>query len=159
MLDYLKWCFVAEMFENMDPKALQQALVMEGLHRVKATVMGERLMLLHLDGTGDIEAVRSNHQQWWDSMFKSVKSWNPKLVAESRVVWIEVPGVPPHVWDGVFIDFDEDTIERKRLDVARVQVSTMRRGFIDEVLSIKVMGALFKLWVVEEGGGRRLPQD
>jgi hypothetical protein len=58
MLDYLKWCFVAELFENIDQKALQQALVMEGLHRVKATVMGEKMMLLHIEGMGDIEAVR-----------------------------------------------------------------------------------------------------
>jgi hypothetical protein len=85
-------------------------------------------------------------------------------VADSREVWINVYGIPLHVWDeplfkkigslfGTFIDFDEDTIERRRLDVARIKVSTKRRGLVDEVLNIKVMGVVFRLWVVEERGG------
>jgi hypothetical protein len=56
---------------------------------------------------------------------------------------------------GVFLDFDEDTIGRNRLDVAHIRVSTARKALIDEVVKIRVMGAEFLLWVVEEGGGRR----
>lgn len=56
---------------------------------------------------------------------------------------------------GVFMDFDDETIERKRLDVARIQVSTVRRGLIDEMVNLKVMRAAFQLWVMEEYGGRR----
>lgn len=41
---------------------------------------------------------------------------------------------------GVFLNFDKDTIVRKRLDMARILVRTSRRGFIDEEFRIKVMG-------------------
>lgn len=85
-------------------------------------------------------------------------------------VWLHVHGIPLHVWDeplfkkidslfGVFLDFDDYTIGRKRLDVAMIQVSSKRRGVIDEHLNLKVMGMDFCLWVVEVGGGRRWPPD
>jgi len=76
-----------------------------------------------------------------------------------------VTGIPLHVWDeplfkkigslfGVFVDFDKDTIARNRLDMVRIRISTARKGIIDEIVKIRVMGAEFMLWVVEEGGGR-----
>jgi hypothetical protein len=40
--------------------------------------------------------------------------------------------------------------ERYRFDVARVLISTHRMGIIDEWLRIRVMGAVFKIWVVED---------
>jgi hypothetical protein len=39
--------------------------------------------------------------------------------------------------------------------VARIRVSMVRKGLVDEILKLKVMGAVFSLWVVEEGGGCR----
>jgi hypothetical protein len=72
-------------------------------------------------------------------MFKKVVRWSPQLVADSRIVWVKVFGIPLHVWDedlfkklgsvfGVFVDFDEDTISRKRLDFARIQISVSMKG-------------------------------
>lgn len=82
-----------------------------------------------------------------------------------RTVWLKVFGIPLHTWDeplfkvlgsnyGVFLDFDEATIERKNFELARIKVMTDRCGIIDEKLTLKVMGANFCLWVVEEGGSR-----
>ena len=87
------------------------------------------------------------------------------MVAESRMVWLNVYGIPLHVWDkplfkkigdffGKFVDFDEDTIGRVRLDVARIRVSMVRKSLLDEIIKLRVMGSVFRLWVVEEGGGR-----
>jgi len=106
---------------------------------------------------------------WWKALFKSVRKWSPQMVAKKRRVWLNVYGIPLHVWDeglfellgasfGDFLDFDENTIGRRRLDMARIFVTTSRRGFIDQEFQIKVMGVVFKLWVVEEkygGGGWR----
>lgn len=50
---------------------------------------------------------------------------------------------------GSFLNFDEETASRKRLDVANILISTKKMGRIDEWVSIKVMGAVFKVWVVE----------
>jgi hypothetical protein len=50
----------------------------------------------------------------------------------------------------VFLDFDEATIAKQRLDVARVKLRTVRRGMIDTVLQLKVVNDVFDVWVVEE---------
>jgi len=92
------------------------------------------------------------------------------VVADNRVVWLLVHGVPLHVWDeplfkkvgslfGKFLNFDDDTISRRRLDVARIQVSSKRKGVINDQLNLKVVGVDFCLWVVEEDGGRRWPPE
>jgi hypothetical protein len=166
MVQFLEQCYVAELHLQTEPMALQQLLVMDGINRVKVTTMGDKWMLLFFEGGIDVEAVRINHKNGWDSMFKSVRCWSPQLVAKSRMVWLNVHGIPLHVWDepifkkigdlfGKFIDFDEDTIGRRRLDVARIRVSIVRKGLVDEILKIKVVGTIFSLWVVEEGGGHR----
>lgn len=56
---------------------------------------------------------------------------------------------------GVFEDFDEDTIARNKFDVARIHVSTERKSFIDVRVKIRVVGAEYTLWMVEEGGSWR----
>lgn len=166
MLQYLGWCSVGELHYPMATVEVQQAFVMEGLKRVKVTGIGANLMLLYLEGSGDFEVIINSPKEWWNSLFKCVSKWSPKLVAGSRLVWLNIHGIPLHVWDeplfkqigslfGRFIDFDEGTISRHRLDVARIQVVTTKRGLIDDVINLKVMGAVFGLWVVEEGGGRR----
>lgn len=106
------------------------------------------------------------HKDWWEAVFSKVSVWSPALWVPRRCVWLQVYGIPLHVWHeelfkmlgnlfGVFVDFDEDTILRNRLDFARIKISTTRMGIIDEHVRISVVGAVFGLWVVEEGGGRR----
>lgn len=62
---------------------------------------------------------------------------------------------------GTFVDFDEETACRKRLDVARIKISTDRWKFIDEVVAIKVVGVVFNLWVVEDRrvDGRKVEEE
>lgn len=51
---------------------------------------------------------------------------------------------------GDLLDFDEDTISLKRLDVARVKIVTNRLGLINDHLVIQVVGSMFGLMVVED---------
>jgi hypothetical protein len=51
---------------------------------------------------------------------------------------------------GEFIDYDEATASRARLDVARLKISTSIRSRIEASVEIVVMGMVFELWVVEE---------
>jgi hypothetical protein len=41
---------------------------------------------------------------------------------------------------GDFVDFNEETITTMRLDVARILISIARKGVIDEIMKIVVMG-------------------
>ncbi|MCI48037.1 hypothetical protein A2U01_0069280, partial [Trifolium medium] len=53
---------------------------------------------------------------------------------------------------GEFLDFDEETASRSKLDVARIKIATSFRGSIDDPVKIKVLGVLYTIWVVEEKG-------
>lgn len=62
-------------------------------------------------------------------------------MAQSRRTWIRLRGVPLHVWDesffkrfgglfGELIDFKEETVERKCIEVANMFISTKRKNRI-----------------------------
>jgi len=80
---------------------------------------------------GELDRVREKHKPWWEATFSDVMRWSPQLVEKERRIWLNVFGIPLHVREeGVlkligeryeaFLDFDEDTICRKRLDFARI---------------------------------------
>jgi len=84
------------------------------------------------------------------------------VVASRRMAWVKIYGLPLHVWDeepfkkigalfGDFVDFDEVTVSRRRIDVARIKIYTDKLGWINEEVMITVMGAVFVLMVVEDG--------
>jgi len=170
MLDFLKEGYVADLVQSYTAREVQQALAMESWSNIQVIGMGERQVLLQLKDTcGVVELVRKKNEMWWSLMFKRVRRWYPNMVEASRVVWLSVYGIPLHVWDepffkklcslfGRFDDFDEETIGRKSFEVARIRVSTARKAIIDEEVKIRMMGAEFVLWVVEDGRGRWCPR-
>ncbi|MCI04753.1 hypothetical protein A2U01_0025800, partial [Trifolium medium] len=98
------------------------------------------------------------------------KAWSPLCYADRRDTWVKVYGIPLHVWGeklfkviggkyGDFLDFDEATASRARLDVARIKIATTFRGCIDESLKIIALGVGYTLWVVEEKGNDKLFQQ
>lgn len=73
----------------------------------------------------------------------------------------ETLGVPLHVWDdkflkhinkmfGDFIDFDADMAGRRRLDDARIFVSTSKFGFNDIRVRINLMGPSCIISIIED---------
>ena len=156
---------MGELVWEKQPSTVKMGLVMEGISQIQVTGMGVGLVLLKLPELEDIGEIKQSHLSWWNTTFKSVSKWSPKKFDVRRSVLLNVLGIPLHAWDelvfkllgsiyGVFLHFDEETIARKRLDVARIKVNTDRLGIIDDKISLKVMGAEFCLWVVEEGAQR-----
>lgn len=161
-LEELQSCFVGVLSFFREAIEVQHSLVLEGLNEIRFTSMGDDLVLIQSEIPGEIERARVKNEKCWKATFKEVKRWSLSRVARRRRVWLRIYGIPLHVWDepffkvlgskfGTFLDFDEDTVLARRLDVARIQVSTTRMGFIDEQLRIVVVGANYSLWVVEEG--------
>lgn len=158
----LNGSFVGFLHVYKEAVLLQHCFIMERCGSIKVSSMGGKMVLLQSSVAGEIERVQREHHQWWCSIFKEVRCWTPNLVAKNRKVWLRFYGIPLHVWEestfkklgsifGEFLDFDEATIERRRLDLARILVSTNRMGFIQDVVKINVMGAVFGVSVVEEG--------
>lgn len=161
MLQFLSTGFVAHLHHPREVSRIQAAVFMEGWSGIKVFAMGEGVVLLHSDREGEIERARAEKKEWWANNFLYVQKWLPHLIGKKRRTWVKLYGVPLHVWDesffkifagkiGVFIDFDSDTADKKRFDVARLLISTYRWGFIDDWVKVEVMGARYDIKVVED---------
>jgi hypothetical protein len=132
----------------------------------KVTSMGGNLALLRSSVEGDIQRLLRSKNECIPYYFSNLKPWNPGMIAVQREVWIQVYGIPLHIWGdnlfklignklGVFVDYDEETTSMARFDVARLKILTAIWASIDETVKVEVEGVCFNLWVVEEKGRQR----
>jgi hypothetical protein len=163
-LQELEKCFMAVLASHREVRQIQNCLVMEGVKGVKVTTMGDNLVMLRPEEHSSFVLSEVEQHLWWILLFKEVVKWTPNLVAKKRRVWLKCYGIPAHVWEegcfkrlgncfGEFVDFDEETITMRRLDVARILVSTSRLEWINDSLLLVVMGESFKVQVVVDGAG------
>lgn len=163
MMSVLNGSFVGVLRQHREARLIQHCFVKEGLEEISVTDMGAQLVLLRAEKGSVIAAAREKHREWWDDLFVDTKLWTPNLVSKKRTVWLRVLGIPLHFWEdslfkkigavfGDFLDFDDGTICRPRLDAAFIKVVIERRSFIDDFMKLRVVGAEFGLWVAEVGG-------
>jgi hypothetical protein len=128
--------------------------------------MGGNMALLRSSVEGDVERLMRSKNECLHYYFSELKLWNPGLFAVQREAWIQVYGIPLHIWGddffklvgnklGVFLDYDEEPASMLRFDVARLKILTAAWACIDEVVKVEVEGVCFNLWVVEERGRGR----
>ena len=86
MLKFLNGGFMAELNQDLDAKAVQHGMMMEGLVGVKVTGMGDMLLFLKMEEGGALEAAKKEHEEWWKVMFKGVRNWAPPMVVVNRSV-------------------------------------------------------------------------
>jgi hypothetical protein len=150
-----------------DVRRIQTTLFMEGFSSVSVTSIGGNMALLRSPMEGDVQRLLRSKNECLKYYFSELKPWNPGLLAVQREVWIQIYGIPLHIWGenffkmvgtelGVFLDFDEETARMARFDVARIKVLTTTWASIDMALKVEVEGVCFNLWLVEERGMQRL---
>lgn len=156
VLQELECSWVGFLSFHREIKELQTSLLMEGIRDIEAVDMGDGMILLRCTVVGKVAKSKLEHKLWWNYTFKKTSPWSPQLVAKRKRAWVNLMGIPLHVWDerffklaggkfGEFLDFDVDTVERNRLDSARILISTYRMSFIDEWLKISMMGSIFNI--------------
>ncbi|MCH81454.1 RNA recognition motif, partial [Trifolium medium] len=159
----LEQSFVGKLVLNVEVGRIKTTLYMEGLAHISVTDMGGKMVLLHSPKAGEMEVMCSSKPDWLTYYFKEVRPWSPSSFMDRRIAWVKVYGIPLHVWGenlfkaigrkyGEFLDFDENTASRAKLDVARIKISTNFRGCIDDPLKVKVVGSVYNLRIVEERG-------
>jgi hypothetical protein len=162
----LQGSVVGKLAREKDVKRIQTTLYMEGFQSVSVTNMGGDMVLLRSPVMGDVDRLLRSKNECLHYYFSELKPWNPGLLAVQREVWIQIYGIPLHIWGenffkqvgsslGTFMDFDEVTARMARFDVARVKILTSTWAFIDVELKVEVEGVYFDLWVVEERGSHR----
>jgi hypothetical protein len=108
---------------------------MEGFRSITVTKMVGNMVLLRSPMAGDVERLLKSKNECLEYYFSDLKPWVPGVVAVQREVWIQLYGIPLHIWGedffkrvgaklGVFLDYDEPTASMNRLDVARLKILT-----------------------------------
>ncbi|KAK2434439.1 zinc finger CCCH domain-containing protein [Trifolium repens] len=161
ILQDLKMSFVGVLALQVDVRKIRTTLYMEGLPHIVVTDMGRNNVLLFSPRKGELENLCKAKADWLCYYFKEFRPWLPSLYVDRRETWVRVLGIPLHAWGenlfkeigrkyGEFLDFDESTASRAKLDVARLKIATSLRGFIDDAVQIKVLGVYYTIWVVED---------
>jgi hypothetical protein len=162
----LQGSVVGTLAREKDVRRIQTTLYMEGFRSITVTNMGGNMVLLRSPVEGDITRLMRSKNECLEYYFSKIKPWNPGLLAVHREVWIQIYGIPIHIWGenffkqvgnslGTFLDFDEETARMARFDVARIKVLTTTWSVIDVAIKAEVEGVCFDLWVVEERGRDR----
>jgi hypothetical protein len=100
--------------------------------------MGGDRVFLHCNDGEDIWKVFNDALHFFGMMFSNIHKWTPSDIKYERGAWLRLYGVPIHAWSedffrlcvmgiGRFIHSDECTVDKARLDYARVLISTSQQ--------------------------------
>ncbi|GAU18967.1 hypothetical protein TSUD_229580 [Trifolium subterraneum] len=117
----LQGSMVGYLAREQDVRRIQTTFYMEGFPSVLVTHMGGNMALIRSSVEGDVARLVRSKKESVEYYFSKIKPWNPGLLVVQREVWIQVYGIPLHIWGeeffkmvgnrlGVFLDFDEETI-------------------------------------------------
>jgi hypothetical protein len=160
-LQLLQASLVGYLKDSKYALAIQGRIMLEGYHFISATPLGGAQILLSSSGLHDLSSVVLENKVWWESWFLKLEPWSPSFSVSRREVWVRCYGTPLQVWGlnffeelasqfGSFIELDEETRVKSRLDVARVKISLANDQVVDLHKEVWVDGIPFVPTLVEE---------
>jgi len=154
---------VAKVVSGDSSLALQQRVEDAGFDNIVVTPMGSNRVFLHISGGGDMWQVFHEANDFFNFLFTDIHKWTTNDEIYERGAWIRVYGTPVHAWNelffkicvsgcGRFIRSDECTVDKARLDYARVLISTTFLKDINLTSEVVIDGCKYSLKLVEEWG-------
>ncbi|CAG9768404.1 unnamed protein product [Ceutorhynchus assimilis] len=142
---------------------LQQRVEDAGFPNVVVTPMGGDRVFLNCSGDEDIWQVFNGALHFFAMLFSNIHKWSEAEVRYERGAWLRVYGIPVHAWNesffrlcapenGRFIRADECTIDKARLDFARILVSTSQLEILNTSSEVVIDGRKYIIKLVEEWG-------
>ena len=154
---------VAKVVPGDSSLALQQMVDDAGFDNIVVTPMGSDMVFLHCSGGGDMLQVFYEAFDFFNMLFTDIHKWTSNDAIYERGAWVQVYGTPVHAWNelffkicvsgcGRFIRLDECTVDKARLDYARVLISTTFLEVINATSEVVIDGCKYLLKLVEEWG-------
>lgn len=143
--------------------SIQQRVEDAGFTNIVVTPMGSDKVFLHcLDGE-DIWKVVNEAIDFFSIMFGHLHKWSDVDEKYERGAWIRVYGILAHAWNelffklcvsscGRYIRSDECTLDKARLDFARVLISTSFLEVVNTTAEVIIDGCKHSIKLVEEWG-------
>jgi hypothetical protein len=154
---------VARVVSGDSSLSLQQRVEDAGFTSVVVTPMGSDRVFLHCIGGEDIWKVFNDALHFFGMLFADLHKWSPQDDNYERGAWLRIYGTPMHAWNelffklcvsvcGRFIRSDDCTVDKARLDYARVLISTTQLEVVNTSTEIVIDGNKHVLKLVEEWG-------
>ncbi|KAK8622031.1 hypothetical protein V6N13_097658 [Hibiscus sabdariffa] len=158
----LQKCLVGEMASVSSVRAIVDRLEKWGLNGIKVRRMGGKTFLLSFKDEDLYIMLEDLEWSYLKEIFCKVEVWSEKSKRPQRATWIEVKGLPLHVWNditlkriaeiwGKFEALGENA--NRKLDCERVMVliSTDHSQRIEETILVEVGGKGHEVTVLELG--------
>ncbi|KAK8708209.1 hypothetical protein V6N13_059253 [Hibiscus sabdariffa] len=158
----LQKCLVGETSMVCSVQYLAKRLEAWGLNGIKILRMGGKLFLLTFEDEDLYIMLEDLEWSYLKEIFCKIDVWSEKLKNPSRATWIEVRGLPLHVWNGYTLkriaafwgEFEawgenlNRTIDAERTTIL---ITTNHQGRIDELVEIEVGSEIHEVFVRELG--------
>jgi hypothetical protein len=161
VVSILEWCYIGTLYRVEFIMTIVYHLWNEGLYALSVTPMGGKKVIIEVEKRLDFNSYVQNVDGILSSWFESFHSWNPKEVAEERMVWVRCQGLPFQAWDDdfivslnnmldCFVSLDSSTMNKNRLDVVRILILTSSWDAIQKIINVHIDGHVFPIHVVED---------
>lgn len=121
---------------------------------------GDLVLIQSASGEKTVDAI-AKQQDWSLKWFESVQQWSESDVHSRRTIWTQWYGVSLHAWNekffrmvstkiGTFVRADNDTISRRKIQMARILVKTSYPEIPRIPLKVAVDGRIFSIRIKEE---------
>jgi len=141
----------------------QQRVEDAGFDNVVVTPMGSDKVFLHCSRGGDMWQVIQEALDFFSMLFSDIHKWTKHDEIYERGAWLRVYGTPIHTWNevffklcvadcGRFIRSDECTVDKARLDFARILISTTFLEVVNVTSEFLVDDCKYSIKLVEEWG-------
>ncbi|XP_058740938.1 uncharacterized protein LOC131613268 [Vicia villosa] len=161
ILNSLSKAYVGEVGDPASTLNMQAQFYAEGFFSIKCTSIGANLCLLEDENEGVLKEMVEGGSAWLGQWFKEVRAWSPREVDKERVAWVRVFGVPCQAWTysffnlisqnlGILLKEDEETKNRKRMDVARILIRTKTLSLINEEFKVRIGEDLYNIFMAND---------
>ncbi|KAL8475214.1 hypothetical protein ACS0TY_031578 [Phlomoides rotata] len=158
---WLKECITGTLKKNFSWEEYQDEIQTKGGGSLLLRSLGEDVFLIQNLTGKPYEILMKEWDDWFLHWFEWHRPWRPTDVSKKRLVWTRWYGVPSHAWNSKFFEtvcvslgplvkIDENTLSRKRLDVARIMLSVSYLKEINQVFKLNIDGTKFSIRVMEE---------
>ena len=143
--------------------SIQQRVEDAGIIHVEVIPMGGDRIFLRSRNNADVWNIFNEAVDFFSMFLSDVHKWSPEDVRYERVAWLRVYGTPIHAWNtkffklcvshcGKFVRTDECTVDKGRIDFARVLITTTSLEVLNTTTVVLVDGRQVSIKLMEEWG-------
>ncbi|PNX72734.1 putative sulfate transporter, partial [Trifolium pratense] len=154
---------VATIINGEAVPVVQSRIMDAGFNDVILTPMGADKVFVRCSSGNDVKAIITMAKEFFRLIFSSWTCWDNHAQDYRRGAWVRLYGIPLQAWNenffklcvfdcGRLLRVDNGSLERERIDFARVLIATPTLEIVNTAVTVLVDGILNEVKIVEEWG-------